>query len=219
MTTLRWNEIESDGAATPITRHTAELNWLDALAFGAAHQPGIRVDAVAAETIVAHVKGSRVEVGGLLLGETLAWPQHSARHARAGDETSDSAAPATYPFAMRIHVAVPARQHTQSPVFLEMDPSVWQESRALAPQLKIVGWYHSHPDLGAFFSSTDRNTQHDFFRLPHQIGLVIDPFRQETACFAGVDSRDVGEYLDRAALLSHCSHQKIKNSALTHHSD
>ena len=219
MTTLRWNEIESDGAATPITRHTAELNWLDALAFGAAHQPGIRVDAVAAETIVAHVKGSRVEVGGLLLGETLAWPQHSARHARAGDETSEPAASATYPFAVRIQVAVPARQHSQSPVFLEMDPSVWQESRVLAPQLKIVGWYHSHPNLGAFFSSTDRNTQHHFFRLPHQIGLVIDPFRQETACFAGVDSRDVGEYLDRAALLSHCSHQKIKNSALTHHSD
>lgn len=195
MTTLHWNEIEPDGIATPITRRTAELGWLEALTFASAHSPGIRIDTGAAETIADHVKGSHFEVGGLLLGETIAWPQYPTEQAKVANETSDLTALVTYPFATRVQVAVPARQHSQSPVFLEMDPSVWREARELAPQLKIVGWFHSHPDLGAFFSSTDRNTQRHFFRLPHQVGLVIDPFRRETACFAGSNSNEVTRWL------------------------
>jgi proteasome lid subunit RPN8/RPN11 len=76
-----------------------------------------------------------------------------------------------------------------------MEASVWIEARKRAPHLTIVGWFHSHPDLGAGFSSTDRNTQRNFFRLPHQLGLVIDPFRKQIACFAGADSTDVSSML------------------------
>ncbi|WXG42791.1 MAG: Mov34/MPN/PAD-1 family protein [Promethearchaeati archaeon SRVP18_Atabeyarchaeia-1] len=40
----------------------------------------------------------------------------------------------------------------------------------------IVGWYHSHPDLGCFVSSTDFETQRRFQALfSDAIGLVIDP--------------------------------------------
>jgi proteasome lid subunit RPN8/RPN11 len=40
----------------------------------------------------------------------------------------------------------------------------------------IVGWYHSHPELGCFVSGTDFETQRRFQALfPDAVGLVIDP--------------------------------------------
>ncbi|MHA1300802.1 MAG: Mov34/MPN/PAD-1 family protein [Candidatus Helarchaeota archaeon] len=43
----------------------------------------------------------------------------------------------------------------------------------------IIGWYHSHPRMGAhFFSHTDVNTQRRYQQLfPHAIGIVIDPYK------------------------------------------
>lgn len=43
----------------------------------------------------------------------------------------------------------------------------------------IIGWYHSHPRLGAnFFSHIDINTQSKYqIFFPQAIGLVIDPYK------------------------------------------
>jgi proteasome lid subunit RPN8/RPN11 len=50
----------------------------------------------------------------------------------------------------------------------------------LGKRKSIVGWYHSHPSLGAFVSSLDFATQKRFQALfPDAVGLVIDPSRQE----------------------------------------
>jgi len=40
---------------------------------------------------------------------------------------------------------------------------------------RIVGWYHSHPGLGIFFSSVDENSHRTYFPRPWHVGLVIDP--------------------------------------------
>jgi proteasome lid subunit RPN8/RPN11 len=43
---------------------------------------------------------------------------------------------------------------------------------------KIVGWYHSHPNMGTFMSSTDIDTQRRYQALfPNAVALVIDPQR------------------------------------------
>jgi len=43
---------------------------------------------------------------------------------------------------------------------------------------KIVGWYHSHPKMGCFMSSTDIDTQRRYQALfPNAVALVIDPQR------------------------------------------
>ena len=43
---------------------------------------------------------------------------------------------------------------------------------------KIVGWYHSHPAMGCFLSSTDIDTQQRYQALfPSAVALVIDPQR------------------------------------------
>jgi proteasome lid subunit RPN8/RPN11 len=56
---------------------------------------------------------------------------------------------------------------------------------------RVVGWFHSHPDIGAFFSGTDRRTQAAFFAQAFSVGWVIDPVRGEEAWFLGADARDV----------------------------
>ena len=53
---------------------------------------------------------------------------------------------------------------------------------------QVIGWYHSHPDLGAFFSATDRHTQSAFFPHPYSLGWVLDPIRNEQAWFIGASS-------------------------------
>merc|ERR1711957_1087257 len=42
----------------------------------------------------------------------------------------------------------------------------------------VVGWYHSHPDMGCWFSGTDVNTQQSFEQLnPRAVGVVVDPIQ------------------------------------------
>merc|ERR1719386_460475 len=40
----------------------------------------------------------------------------------------------------------------------------------------VVGWYHSHPGFGCWFSGTDINTQQSIEQLnPRAVGVVVDP--------------------------------------------
>merc|ERR1719498_730853 len=42
----------------------------------------------------------------------------------------------------------------------------------------VVGWYHSHPGFGYWFSGTDMNTQQSFEQLnPRAVGVVVDPIQ------------------------------------------
>ncbi len=50
--------------------------------------------------------------------------------------------------------------------------------------LKIVGWWHTHPNLGCFLSPTDLLTQNYFFSKEYQVALVIDPVRKEFEFFS-----------------------------------
>jgi proteasome lid subunit RPN8/RPN11 len=48
----------------------------------------------------------------------------------------------------------------------------------------IVGWYHTHLDLGCFLSDKDMKTQRGGFPHPHQVAVVVDPMRGEAGAFA-----------------------------------
>ena len=47
----------------------------------------------------------------------------------------------------------------------------------------VVGWYHSHLDLGCFMSPTDIATQNGLFGGECGFAVVIDPVRQELKVF------------------------------------
>lgn len=50
-------------------------------------------------------------------------------------------------------------------------------------ELRIVGWYHSHPDFGIFLSDRDIFIQEHFFGGPGQVALVVDPVRKLEGVF------------------------------------
>ena len=70
-----------------------------------------------------------------------------------------------------------------------MDTAVWAHARQACSDNNevVIGWYHSHPNLGAFFSGTDRYTQRHFFQHEHCLGLVVDPIRHDEKWFVGPD--------------------------------
>lgn len=154
------------------------------LAALAAARPSLRVTAGEAMVIVGaaardaawrHVAASSLERGGLLVGEPF-----------ARDE--DAAAVA----AVVVRLAVPSDDDTADAVSLRMQARVWEHARAaLRPGERVVGWFHSHPGIGAFFSGTDRRTHAAFFSQPFALGWVIDPVGGEEAWFVGADARDV----------------------------
>jgi proteasome lid subunit RPN8/RPN11 len=75
-----------------------------------------------------------------------------------------------------------------------MDTEVWGRARQEHREPEtVVGWFHSHPGLGAFFSGTDRRTQAAFFRMDYAVGLVIDPRREERAWFMGPRAEPVSD--------------------------
>ena len=51
------------------------------------------------------------------------------------------------------------------------------------PELKIVGWYHSHPQFGVFLSEQDLFIHKNFFGQPLQVAYVIDPQSNEEGFF------------------------------------
>jgi proteasome lid subunit RPN8/RPN11 len=48
----------------------------------------------------------------------------------------------------------------------------------------VVGWYHSHLDIGCFMSDVDLRTQRTGFPHAHQHALVVDPAQGTAAAFA-----------------------------------
>ncbi len=54
---------------------------------------------------------------------------------------------------------------------------------------QLVGWYHSHLELGCFLSDRDLMTHAQAFPGDDAIALVVDPLRREARAFARPQSR------------------------------
>ena len=79
------------------------------------------------------------------------------------------------------HAEVTFTQDSWTHINKEMDTK-YQE-------LRIVGWYHSHPDFGIFLSDRDCFIQQHFFSGPGQVALVIDPVRHLDGLFEWRDGK------------------------------
>jgi proteasome lid subunit RPN8/RPN11 len=138
-----------------------------------AHGHWLYISPACAADVDAHVASDRDEVGGLLLGEVWARMR----------EGQVSGQPVVW-----VRASLASEKYRNSRTSLEMGTEIWDRARARSPELAVVGWYHSHPNLGAFFSGTDRRTQRAFFSQRYSVGWVIDPVRKEERVFAGGDS-------------------------------
>jgi len=120
-----------------------------------------------------HLKSSHNELGGLLIGKIY----------RIGEGQR---------FLINLDDIVASKSFENSPVSLRMDSGIWRDANSqLSDTQAVVGWYHSHPNLGVFFSGTDRRNQKASFSQSFHLGLVYDPIREETALFKGAESEEV----------------------------
>jgi proteasome lid subunit RPN8/RPN11 len=89
---------------------------------------------------------------------------------------------------VEIEAILPAENQNHGPVHFTFTADSWpalQKAQAEQhPELNMVGWFHTHPDLGVFYSSDDVVVHSAAFTLPWHVGLVLDPVRRE-GCFFG----------------------------------
>lgn len=106
------------------------------------------------------------EVGGALMGRVY----------RAGEQVY-----------VEVVAALPVVTDDHGPVHFTFTADAWaqlhRERADKHANLDIVGWFHTHPDLGVFYSSDDVVVHSAAFTQPWHIGLVVDPIRQEMSFF------------------------------------
>lgn len=66
--------------------------------------------------------------------------------------------------------------------------AITRERERAAPDLAIVGWYHTHPGWGVFLSGMDLFICENFFNQPLDIAYVIDPCRHDRGMFQWTDA-------------------------------
>lgn len=112
------------------------------------------------------LSNTQVELGGVLLGRAY---QHNGQ------------------LFVEIDAAIPAATDDNGPVHFTFTADAWAQihvDRSAYPECDVVGWFHTHPDLGVFFSADDEVVHAAAFTQPWHVGLVVDPVRQ-TASFFG----------------------------------
>jgi proteasome lid subunit RPN8/RPN11 len=122
---------------------------------------------LALKHIAAHANSNlQCEVGGALLGRAYRWQDRAY---------------------VDVHAAIPAVTADHGPVHFTFTADAWSQlhhdREQRFPDLDIVGWFHTHPDLGVFYSSDDVIVHSAAFTQPWHIGLVVDPLRLEAAIF------------------------------------
>lgn len=102
------------------------------------------------------------ELGGVLLGQ--------ARTVKGRSEVV-------------VQASLPVSTTDHGPVHFTFTADTWaqlhRDRAEQFPGLDIVGWYHTHPNLGVFFSADDVIVHKAAFVMPWHVGLVIDPVRSE----------------------------------------
>ena len=174
---MRWQD-QSERTALP--GMDAFLQGLDALD-GACVKPSdntlprVVIASDCLRAVMQHINASCAELGGLLVGQAYA-------ESEGGDE----------PQLVAVNCSVESKTFDSTSVSLRMEAEVWELARPLlGSDARVIGWYHSHPDLGAFFSDTDRTTQRRFFRQPYSLGIVIDPVRDQLKAYLGPDCLEI----------------------------
>jgi hypothetical protein len=174
-----WNEQKPDFFRRPVSDLLSQLSFISACAvvLNDGDSPKVLVSEEILDSVSSHLSEQSVEMGGLLIGCVYNLDEGSNR------------------FVIAIYDHVRSIEYDSTGVSLRMGASVWENARFKSQGGRsVIGWYHSHPNLGAFFSGTDRRTQRAFFNHPYCVGLVFDPIRNEEKWFIGAESEELGAH-------------------------
>ena len=179
---MKWNAIEPDIKILNMDDFLESYEVLTALSILKSSQNYFMTSQRTCwNKIQKHLSSSDFELGGVIIGKVfdLKFKNKNVVH---------------------LEDIVPSKKFENSSVSLKMDSTIWNDANScLSSKQAVVGWYHSHPNLGVFFSATDRYNQKASFSASFHLGLVIDPIRNQTALFKGADSDEIS--LDNFAIL------------------
>ncbi len=157
---------------------TADISQIDVKALAKRSFPikpnyRITISRKAHEAIHAHAKeDSEHELGGALVGQIYQ------------DETG--------PF-LEISAAIRGQHTSGQSTQLEFTPETWADINQVREtqfaELRIVGWYHTHPRWGIFLSPQDTFIHENFFNLPWQVAYVVDPVSDTEGFFIWVNGK------------------------------
>jgi proteasome lid subunit RPN8/RPN11 len=138
-------------------------------------------------TIIKHLKSDlQREQGGILFGNAYRDPKRGVY--------------------VKIVNAIPANDTLATNAHLEFTAQTWQGIMNYAKEIylseNIVGWYHSHPNIGVFMSHTDLKTQEAFFSHPWCLSIVYDPVRHEIGYFLGKTARLIHPVIFNSGIFS-----------------
>lgn len=144
-----------------------ELTLTEMRPSGAMDCPDIWIDPEVEKQIHAFAKtDTSKELGGMLLGELA----------------TDSVTPL-----VRILAAIEARHTEATQTSIKFTHEAWNDINEIKdskyPNLRIVGWFHTHPGFGVFLSRWDMFIQENFFNLPWQVAYVVDPLGKTSGFF------------------------------------
>lgn len=180
---MRWVEQSPDLPLQPLAALVGRDPVLARTLNGIRREDGpvVAIATAAEDDALHHLAGHADERGGLLLGEVFA----------EGDDVAGCRL-------VLITQAIPAMESEGTGISLRMGSAVWQQAQSRRGALeRVVGWFHSHPGIGAFFSETDRRTQRAFFPHVYSVGWVVDPVYRESAIFLGAESTPPANVLYR----------------------
>jgi|GEM_PF-3901129 len=92
--------------------------------------------------------------------------------------------------------AVPTDAESQSAGSVRIVPEDFERARHQihGADLRVVGWYHTHPNYGIFLSQDDRLVVQSLFNASWHIAMVYDPMRNQLGCFYGPDCIRVDDH-------------------------
>lgn len=160
--------VDSEDVYKPIQKSFNEFTKERGIPFQKA-RVYIKEDAL--QNLITHLSSNlRVEQGGILFGNAY----------------QDLSSGTIY---VEITAAVAAPATIGTGAHLDFTPDSWtgimDYAKVEHPEENIVGWYHSHPNIGVFMSGTDMRTQKAFFHHPWCLSIVCDPVRREIDYFLG----------------------------------
>ncbi len=112
------------------------------------------------------LEDTKRELGGMLVGEVNG---HNGRNY------------------VNITACIPAQYTSQSSSSITFTHQTWEQVfRTMDkeyPDKTIVGWYHTHPNLGVFLSRDDLFIHKNFFNQEWLVAFVIDPVKNYNGFF------------------------------------
>jgi len=149
-------------------------------------KPAPSSDNASVKSIGTHNVEAPVYIHESVLEEILDYSHSDMHHEVGGFLLGDLYSDCTRPY-IEVNKFCPAEEAKSRAASFTFTHETWaavhREIDEEHPDLRIVGWHHTHPGFGIFLSGYDLFIHRNYFGEWWQVAMVVDPQQQEMAIF------------------------------------